>query len=113
MRSTREHGATLLHYVSANGVEGYRQVSPNNIAEITRMLLAAGADLEAEADVYGGGWTTLGLVATVVGMIGGASIAAARALRQEQILREYAEWRARQAEEHVRTLEVERGIIRD
>src|SRR5947207_11639254 len=24
-RSTREHGATLLHYVSANGVQGYRQ----------------------------------------------------------------------------------------
>src|SRR5215813_6332653 len=25
VRSTREHKATLLHYVSANGVEGYRQ----------------------------------------------------------------------------------------
>ena len=29
-RSTREHRATLLHYVSANGVEGYMQVSPKN-----------------------------------------------------------------------------------
>src|SRR6266849_4353735 len=63
-RSTREHRATLLHYVSANGVEGYRQKSPPNAARITELLLAAGADVEAEADVYGGGCTALGLVAT-------------------------------------------------
>jgi hypothetical protein len=63
-RSAREHGATLLHYVSANGVEGYRQKSPHNAARITELLLAAGADVEAEADVYGGGCTALGLVAT-------------------------------------------------
>jgi hypothetical protein len=29
--STREHEATLLHYVSANGVEGYRQKTPTSI----------------------------------------------------------------------------------
>ena len=63
-RSTREHHATLLHYVSANGVENYRQISPTNIAEVTEMLLAAGAEVDAEADVYGGGCTPLGLVAT-------------------------------------------------
>ena len=63
-RSTREHNATLLHYVSANGVEGYRQKSPPNAAGITRLLLDAGADVEAEANVYGGGCTALGLVAT-------------------------------------------------
>ena len=63
-RSTREHRATLLHYVSANGVENYRQVTPKNIAEITEFLLAAGAEVDGEADVYGGGCTTLGLVAT-------------------------------------------------
>jgi hypothetical protein len=63
-RSAREHNATLLHYVSANGVEGYRQKSPKNAARITQMLIAAGADPEAEADVYGGGCTALGLVAT-------------------------------------------------
>jgi hypothetical protein len=63
-RSTREHRATLLHYVAANGVENYRQVTPRNIAEITERLLAAGADVDSEADVYGGGCTTLGLVAT-------------------------------------------------
>jgi hypothetical protein len=63
-RSTREHRATLLHYVAANGVENYRQVTPKNIAEITESLLAAGAEVDSEADVYGGGCTTLGLVAT-------------------------------------------------
>jgi ankyrin repeat protein len=63
-RSTREHRATLLHYVAANGVENYRQVTPKNIAEITEILLAAGADVDSDADVYGGGCTTLGLVAT-------------------------------------------------
>jgi hypothetical protein len=65
-RSTRQHGATLLHYVSANGVEGYRQKTPANIIEITELLLKAGAQVDAEADVYGGGSTTLGLVATSV-----------------------------------------------
>jgi ankyrin repeat protein len=63
-RSTREHGATLLHYVSANGVEGYRQLSPNNSGEIAEMLIAAGADVNATADVYEGPCTALGLVAT-------------------------------------------------
>src|SRR5690348_1089941 len=63
-RSAREHCATLLHYVSANGVENYRQKSPPNAARITELLLAAGADVEAEADVYGGGCTALGLVST-------------------------------------------------
>jgi len=65
-RSTREHKATLLHYVSANGVEGYRQKTPKNIVEIAKVLLKAGADVNAEADVYGGGATALGLVATSV-----------------------------------------------
>jgi ankyrin repeat protein len=63
-RSMREHNATLLHYVSANGIEGYRQKSPKNAADIARLLLEAGAEVDAEADVYGGGCTTLGLVAT-------------------------------------------------
>jgi Ankyrin repeats (3 copies) len=66
VRSTRQHGATLLHYVSANGVEGYRQKTPVNIVEITELLLKSGAEIDAEADVYGGGSTTLGLVATSV-----------------------------------------------
>lgn len=63
-RSTREHGATLLHYVSANGVEGYRQLSPTNSGDIAEMLIGAGADVNATADVYQGQCTALGLVAT-------------------------------------------------
>jgi hypothetical protein len=63
-RSSREHRATLLHYVSANGVENYRQKTPANIVAIARRLLDAGSDVDTEADVYGGGCTTLGLVVT-------------------------------------------------
>jgi ankyrin repeat protein len=65
-RSTREHGATLLHYTSANGIEGYRQKTPKNIVEIAELLLQSGAEVDAEAHVYGGGCTTLGLAATSV-----------------------------------------------
>ena len=65
-RSTREHHSTLLHYVSANGVEDFRQKTPKNIVEITNLLLDAGADVDAQSDAYGGGCTTLGLVATSV-----------------------------------------------
>src|SRR6185312_14831153 len=61
---TREHRATLLHYVSANGVENYRQKSPKNAAAIAEILLRAGAEVDPEAEVYGGGCTPLGLVAT-------------------------------------------------
>jgi ankyrin repeat protein len=65
-KSSREHGATLLHYAAANGVEGYRQKTPKNIVEITNVLLDAGADVNATCDVYGGDCTTLGLAATSV-----------------------------------------------
>lgn len=65
-RSTREHRATLLHYISANGVEGYRQITPKNAVKIAEILLKAGAEVDAEANVYGGGATTLGLVATSI-----------------------------------------------
>jgi Ankyrin repeats (3 copies) len=63
-RSTREHRSTLLHYVSANGVEDFRQKTPSNIVEITKMVLKAGADVNAESDAYRGRSTTLGLTAT-------------------------------------------------
>lgn len=56
----------MLHYVSANGVEGYRLKTPPNAVRIARILLDAGAEVDAQADVYGGGCTTLGLVATSV-----------------------------------------------
>ena len=63
-RSTRSHRSTLLHYVSANGVEDYRQRTPPQIVEITRFLLDAGADVNAESDAYGGHSTALNLTAT-------------------------------------------------
>jgi len=63
-RSEREHRSTLLHYVSANGIEDFRQKTPHNIIEITKLLLDAGADVNAESDAYGGRSTILGLTAT-------------------------------------------------
>jgi ankyrin repeat protein len=64
VRSTREHRSTLLHYISANGIEDFRQKTPKNILEITELLLTEGADVNAESDAYGGRSTTLGLTAT-------------------------------------------------
>lgn len=63
-RSTRSHRSTLLHYTSANGVEDYRQKTPANIVDITRLLLDRGAKVDAESEAYGGGSTTLGLTST-------------------------------------------------
>jgi ankyrin repeat protein len=53
------HRATLLHYIAANGVEGYRQRTPANAVDIARLLLEAGADVDALADMYGGRCTTM------------------------------------------------------
>ena len=71
-RSTRQHRATLLHYVGANAVEGYHQKTPKNAENVAEVLLTAGAEVDADLD-YGAmrrrypertGSTTLGLVAT-------------------------------------------------
>jgi hypothetical protein len=56
------HRATLLHYVAANGVEGYRQKTPANAVEVARRLLGAGAQPDALADLYGGRCTTMSLL---------------------------------------------------
>jgi ankyrin repeat protein len=63
-RSTREHKAPLIHYVAANGVENFRQKTPINIIAITKVLLAAGVDVDAVNQSYGGASTALGLAAT-------------------------------------------------
>ena len=63
-RSTRAHGAPLLHYIAANGVEDYRQLSPENAVEVACLLLDSGAEVDATSHAYGGGYTALGLVAT-------------------------------------------------
>ena len=62
-RSGFGHRATLLHYVGSNGVETYRQRVPMNLAEIARLLVEAGADVNARAGMYGGS-TALGLLVT-------------------------------------------------
>jgi ankyrin repeat protein len=56
------HRATLLHYVAANGVEGYRQKTPPNAVEIARVLLEAGAEPDALADMYGTECTTMSML---------------------------------------------------
>ena len=56
------HRATLLHYVAANGVEGYRQKCPPNAVRIAKMLLDAGAGPDALAQFYGGDCTTMSLL---------------------------------------------------
>lgn len=56
------HGAMLLHYVAANGVEGHRQKTPATAVEIARTLLEAGAEPDALAFLYGGQCTTMSLL---------------------------------------------------
>src|SRR5437588_2962653 len=56
------HRATLLHYVAANGVEGYRQKTPPNAVDVTKLLLQAGAEVDALADMYGGHHTTMSML---------------------------------------------------
>jgi hypothetical protein len=63
-RSAFGHRATLLHYVGSNGVETWRQVVPSSIVAITDYLLAQGAEVDASANMYGGGTSTLTLVST-------------------------------------------------
>src|SRR5579862_6073011 len=67
-RSTREHQATLLQYVPANGVEGYRQRIAENAVEIARILLEAGSEVDVPnwPDGPAGPGTALGEVATSI-----------------------------------------------
>ena len=63
-RSARVHRATLLHYVAANGVEDFRQRTPDNAVAVAQLLLERGALVDALAETYGGGdaQTTLNLL---------------------------------------------------
>lgn len=61
-RSVRTHHATLLHYIAANGVEDARQRTPANAAEIAELLLDAGAEPDALADMYDHKCTTLSML---------------------------------------------------
>jgi len=62
--SAREHRATLLHYVAANGVENFRQRTPKNAVDVARFLLESGAEVDALANTYDGDWyqTTMNLL---------------------------------------------------
>ena len=61
-RSTRRHHATLLHYLAANGVENGRQRTPENALEVGRLLLEAGAEVDALADMYDARCTTMSML---------------------------------------------------
>jgi ankyrin repeat protein len=61
-RSARRHHATLLHYVAANGVEGDRQKTPENAVEVANILLEAGSEADALADMYEQKCTTMGML---------------------------------------------------
>ena len=58
-RSTRDHRATLLHYIAANGHEGFRQRSPKNAVAIAKLLLESGAEPDALATMYNHQCTTM------------------------------------------------------
>lgn len=63
-RSPFGHQATLLHYAGSNGVEIWRQVVPENLPEMVKMLIESGADKNAKAHFYGGEYSTLALATT-------------------------------------------------
>lgn len=63
--SPRSHGASLLHYVAANGVEDERQRVPPNAVDIARFLSAAGAPPDATCGFGGGGPNTTPLISLV------------------------------------------------
>ena len=52
-RSAFYHKASLLHYVSANGVEIRRQTVPQNLPEIVSLLIRFGAEKDARGYFYG------------------------------------------------------------
>lgn len=47
LRSSRAHGAMLIHYVAANGVEDERQSTPVNAVDVANVLIDAGAEIDA------------------------------------------------------------------
>ena len=65
-RSSRRHHATLLHYIAANGVEDERQRTPPDAVEIATLLLDAGAEPDALADMYRAKCTTLSMLVSSV-----------------------------------------------
>ncbi len=58
-RSSRAHGAMLIHYVAANGVEDERQSTPVNAVDVANVLIDAGAEIDATFLDGGSGTTPL------------------------------------------------------
>lgn len=65
-RADSFHNTTLLHYIAANGIEDELQKTPPNAIEITEILLAAGAEPDAIAQIYGSPNTTMELLVSSV-----------------------------------------------
>ncbi|WP_108882366.1 hypothetical protein [Anderseniella sp. Alg231-50] len=63
-QSAYGHRATLLHYLGANGVESHRQRMPLNAADLAGLLIGYGANLDAKANMYGGGQTPYALASS-------------------------------------------------
>lgn len=61
VRSAYGHGATLLHYCAANGVELYRQCVPSNLLDILSLLFDRGSSVESVSFCYGGLYTIAAL----------------------------------------------------
>jgi hypothetical protein len=81
-RSHWPHRATLLHYAAANGVETHRQRVPLDLPDVITVLAERGADVDATADMYGGGQTALHLLLTSAHpRAAGVEVAAEAALR--------------------------------
>jgi ankyrin repeat protein len=66
MRSPGEHRAMLINYVPANGVEDEFQKTPANAVEIAKILIDAGADINAKFLDGGSGSTPLVSLVTSV-----------------------------------------------
>ncbi len=54
MHSHYGHKAGLIHYIGTNGIELWRQQVPENIGEMTRLLLEYGANPLMNNHIYGG-----------------------------------------------------------
>lgn len=63
-RSRFGHRATLLHYLTANGIEIARQGVPRDAPRFAMVLIEAGADATATADAYGAPQTVRALFET-------------------------------------------------
>ena len=57
-RSASSHHSTLLHYVAANGIEDPLQRPVANGDDIARVLIDAGASVDAQCNAYDGRYST-------------------------------------------------------